>query len=432
MANAWEHWSAERIATASQCPVSAVRQHWPKIVDQLALCGIDSRLTRIAAIGTIAIETASTFAPVEEAFWMPDAWRRQNLRYYPFFGRGHIQLTWESNYRKYTGLIADLWGGGPDLVANPGRALDPDVSAAVLALYFKHHATAQGYTVPAAAAVGDWEWVRRLVLGGTDGLDRLKTIAATLLSDDRPATPSFQFDVDTPAFIQNDNWSCAPTSARWMLASLGRDPGEQIEEQLVIDNVVSKSSGLLHASGSVLARWFRETAGIPAGSNGAAEFDEIAARAGKQPLMIGGRRWGPNGHWSGVRGFDGERLRLANPAPGFGRIDQTMTSAEMAARGPFSAVWLDAGAGVEDDMYRELSEQLMTAVAYLGDDVADQLEQARARMTIPPLGAEMRAADWQQRAELLEALIHRMYSEAGGIGIELRRVRAQMVGPPPA
>jgi hypothetical protein len=35
--------------------------YWPKIVEQLDHCGINDRATQVAAIGTIAIETASTF-----------------------------------------------------------------------------------------------------------------------------------------------------------------------------------------------------------------------------------------------------------------------------------------------------------------------------------------------------------------------------------
>ena len=46
-------------------------------------------------------ETAQTMHPVEEAYWVSnaDAWRRRNLRYYPWHGRGLIQTTWERNYR---------------------------------------------------------------------------------------------------------------------------------------------------------------------------------------------------------------------------------------------------------------------------------------------------------------------------------------------
>lgn len=66
-------------------------------------------------------ETAKTMKPVKEAFYVKnaEAWRKKNLRYWPYYGRGLIQLTWEYNYRlaskkygvdfiKYPDLVMDL------------------------------------------------------------------------------------------------------------------------------------------------------------------------------------------------------------------------------------------------------------------------------------------------------------------------------------
>lgn len=68
-------------------------------------------------LATTYHETGHTMEPVEEAFYLGtrkknpiknlDAWRKKNLRYYPWHGRGFIQLTWEFNYfraEKETGL----------------------------------------------------------------------------------------------------------------------------------------------------------------------------------------------------------------------------------------------------------------------------------------------------------------------------------------
>lgn len=46
-------------------------------------------------------ETNKTMEPVIEAYWLSEDWRRRNLRYYPFYGRGYVQLTHEYNYVKY-------------------------------------------------------------------------------------------------------------------------------------------------------------------------------------------------------------------------------------------------------------------------------------------------------------------------------------------
>ena len=182
----YEHWSADTIAAAAGCPVEAVRDHWPRLVEQLNHCGIADRDVQRAMIATVAIETASTFSPVREAFWLSEDWRRANLRYYPYYGRGFIQLTWESNYRTYGPKIAALWGAGGhepdfDLVGNPDNALNPDIAAAVAALYVRDHA---GGAIPVAARNGHWSEVRRLVQGGSAGLDRLVSIVALL--EDRP------------------------------------------------------------------------------------------------------------------------------------------------------------------------------------------------------------------------------------------------------
>src|SRR5688572_29351341 len=52
------------------------------------------------ALATACHETACTMQPVREAFWLSENWRSRNLRYYPFYGRGYVQLTWKANYDK--------------------------------------------------------------------------------------------------------------------------------------------------------------------------------------------------------------------------------------------------------------------------------------------------------------------------------------------
>lgn len=76
-------------------------------------------------------ETNATMQAVREAYWLSEDWRRTHLRYWPYYGRGLVQLTWQDNYRKMGEALhkqfPDL-----DLVKNPDDALRMDVSVAVM------------------------------------------------------------------------------------------------------------------------------------------------------------------------------------------------------------------------------------------------------------------------------------------------------------
>lgn len=80
------------------------------------------------ALATAWWETARTMQPVKEAYWLSEAWRKKNLRYYPWYGRGYVQLTWEDNY-KWADRELGLNGA---LLANPDKAMEPEIAAAIL------------------------------------------------------------------------------------------------------------------------------------------------------------------------------------------------------------------------------------------------------------------------------------------------------------
>ena len=77
-------------------------------------------------LATAFWETARTMEPVREAFWLSEQWRADNLRYYPWYGRGYVQITWERNYRR---AMAET---GVDLLRTPDDAMRPDVAAQAL------------------------------------------------------------------------------------------------------------------------------------------------------------------------------------------------------------------------------------------------------------------------------------------------------------
>lgn len=73
-------------------------------------------------------ETAQRMQPVREGLSVSDAWRKKNLRYYPYYGRGDVQLTWLANYEKADKALS-LNG---ELVRNLDLALDASISAKIM------------------------------------------------------------------------------------------------------------------------------------------------------------------------------------------------------------------------------------------------------------------------------------------------------------
>ena len=159
--------SPTAIARVCRCPLAAVEGNWPRIVEALEGVGIRTDLVEVAAAATVAIETARTFRPINEfggpAYFAEHYEGRTDLgnvrpgdgaRYH---GRGYVQITGRANYRAMSHVA------GCDLEESPEKALDPAISARILASYF---ATRR---VAGAANNQDWRRVRRLVNGGYNG-----------------------------------------------------------------------------------------------------------------------------------------------------------------------------------------------------------------------------------------------------------------------
>jgi predicted chitinase len=102
------------------------------ITDECLAQGLEYDVQYAYVIATVAHETAGTFKPVKEAFWQSEDWRKKHLRYYPYYGRGYVQLTWKDNYKKYGDIL------GLDLVNNPDLVMEPDTALFILVHGFKH------------------------------------------------------------------------------------------------------------------------------------------------------------------------------------------------------------------------------------------------------------------------------------------------------
>lgn len=78
-------------------------------------------------------ETGGTMQPVREAHWLSEAWRKKNLRYWPYYGRGYVQITWLKNYQWLDAACAKAgMTKAGDILANLDLAMRPDIAAFAL------------------------------------------------------------------------------------------------------------------------------------------------------------------------------------------------------------------------------------------------------------------------------------------------------------
>lgn len=182
----------DKIAALTRCKnVAAVAANWPLIEECLAALPEYSNRVAIAALGTVAVETAYTFKPVHEygnkEYFMKHYWENQRVRgwlgnktpedAWKYAGRGFIQITGLANYQAASKEI------GVDLVDDPAdptddldpeKASQPEIAALIFADYFFTRGCYQ------AANAGDYTKVRRIVNGGTNGLAPFLAICAAL------------------------------------------------------------------------------------------------------------------------------------------------------------------------------------------------------------------------------------------------------------
>jgi len=123
-------------------------------------------------LATTYHETGATMQPIRE---YGSTSYLKSKPYYPYYGRGYVQLTWEANYQTQDAKL-DLGGTlvkDPDLALDPrialqvilGGMVDGDFTGKKLADYFNDQLT-------------DWVDARRIV----NGTDRATDIAGYAIS----------------------------------------------------------------------------------------------------------------------------------------------------------------------------------------------------------------------------------------------------------
>jgi len=160
----------------------------------------------------------------------------------------------------------------------------------------------------------------------------------------QPPPPEHYFDPNTEQVGQLYNWTCSACSLEWLLRGYGASYGQDIytnRESTVYDigypTNINPSYGLMDGSGAQLRRVFTERSGAATGQ-GWLTFDQMwsIAAQGNGGMLSGGGWY----HWVGLRGTSGDALWIANSAPGYQSVWDTLDRASWNRLGPFSCVWV--------------------------------------------------------------------------------------------
>ena len=116
-------------------------------------------------------ESAHTMEPVVEAFWLSEEWRKRNLRYYPWHGRGLVQITWERNYKHAGDRL------GVDLTTDPSKVMEPEIAVDILVRgMIEGWFTGRKLSDYITENKADYRGARRIV-NGTDQARAIATLA---------------------------------------------------------------------------------------------------------------------------------------------------------------------------------------------------------------------------------------------------------------
>jgi hypothetical protein len=100
------------------------------------------------------------------------------------------------------------------------------------------------------------------------------------------------FNPDVLTIIQPNDYGCAVATTAFCLDSIGFDLSYAEMDDIMVPGIVSTQEGLRDASGSIIVELLQNRFGLDARNQSTISFGEVAERAGRQPIGIGGRSWG--------------------------------------------------------------------------------------------------------------------------------------------
>lgn len=134
-------------------------------------------------LGTTKWETDHTMQPIIEG---GSQRYLRSKKYWPWIGRGYVQLTWKRNYEKFRERALTLFGA--DIIANPDDAMRPDVAAFIM---FEGMIGGE-FT---GKKLGDYfnssktDWINaRRIINGTDRAAEISAISKQFYADLMAAT----------------------------------------------------------------------------------------------------------------------------------------------------------------------------------------------------------------------------------------------------
>lgn len=129
-------------------------------------------------------ETKHTMEPVKEAYWLPnaEAWRKAHLRYWPWYGRGLVQITWLLNYKKADAKCAAAGLIKPnEILANPDLVMRLDIAVFILVTGMVEGwftGATLGHTLPAQGTATREQYMHaRTIINGHDKSDEIEDFA---------------------------------------------------------------------------------------------------------------------------------------------------------------------------------------------------------------------------------------------------------------
>lgn len=137
-------------------------------------------------LATTKWETGHTMQPIMESG--SQSYLRSK-KYWPWIGRGYVQLTWLKNYQKMTQLLhLAVKAGAPaelnvDLTASPDLALRPDIAAFIM-FEGMIGGVFTGKKLEDYFNAGKTDWLNaRRIINGTDKAAEIASIAKAFFTD---------------------------------------------------------------------------------------------------------------------------------------------------------------------------------------------------------------------------------------------------------